>query len=320
MRGTGFLLQRVAQSVVTVVAASFLIALLLRLLPTDIADVVVPYGDEVSKEQLRRELGLNANPLVSYMKWLVNALQGDLGNLYNAGYAEPVTDRIQLALPKTLQLILYTQIFSLVVAIPLAIRTAQREGSRFDRFVTLLTFSGAALPGFAVALILAYFVGVRLQWLPPLGYVPFTENPVEHFRLMILPVLSLSLGLIATYTRLLRTELIGVLKEDFVTMAMSKGLSNSRIMWAHAFRPASLTLVTSAALNMGGLIGGTIVVEALFSIPGLGSEIIFAIFSSQVFFLQSTVALIALVYVLFNTMADLLGNVLDPRTREVRRG
>lgn len=320
MRRSAFLLQRVAQFLLVALAASFLISLLLRLLPTDIADVVLPYGDEAGKEQLRTELGLNSNPLVTYVKWLGNAVQGDLGNLYNAGYAEPVTDRIQMALPKTLSLILYAQVFSLLVAIPLAIRTAQREGSRFDRLVTVLSFSGAALPGFAVALILAYFIGVRLQWLPPLGYESIVEDPVQHFRLMILPVISLSLGLIATYTRLLRTELIAVLKEDYVTMAMSKGLSNRRIMWAHAFRPASLTLVTSAALNMGGLIGGTIVVEVLFTIPGLGTEIVYAIYSSQVFFLQSTVALIALIYVLFNTIADLLGNILDPRTREVRRG
>jgi len=320
MRRSAFLVQRVAQFLLVALAASFLISLLLRLLPTDIADVVLPYGDEAGKEQLRTELGLNSNPLVTYVKWLGNAVQGDLGNLYNAGYAEPVTDRIQMALPKTLSLILYAQVFSLLVAIPLAIRTAQREGSRFDRLVTVLSFSGAALPGFAVALILAYFIGVRLQWLPPLGYESIVEDPVEHFRLMILPVISLSLGLIATYTRLLRTELIAVLKEDYVTMAMSKGLSNRRIMWAHAFRPASLTLVTSAALNMGGLIGGTIVVEVLFTIPGLGTEIVYAIYSSQVFFLQSTVALIALIYVLFNTIADLLGNILDPRTREVRRG
>ena len=320
MRRSAFLVQRVAQFLLVALAASFLISLLLRLLPTDIADVVLPYGDEAGKEQLRTELGLNSNPLVTYVKWLGNAVQGDLGNLYNAGYAEPVTDRIQMALPKTLSLILYAQVFSLLVAIPLAIRTAQREGSRFDRLVTVLSFSGAALPGFAVALILAYFIGVRLQWLPPLGYESIVEDPVQHFRLMILPVISLSLGLIATYTRLLRTELIAVLKEDYVTMAMSKGLSNRRIMWAHAFRPASLTLVTSAALNMGGLIGGTIVVEVLFTIPGLGTEIVYAIYSSQVFFLQSTVALIALIYVLFNTIADLLGNILDPRTREVRRG
>lgn len=320
MKRSAFLLQRVAQFLLVALAASFLISLLLRLLPTDIADVVLPYADEAGKEQLRTELGLNSNPIVTYVKWLGNALQGDLGNLYNAGYAEPVTDRIQMALPKTLLLILYSQVFSLLVAIPLAIRTAQREGSRFDRLVTVLSFSGAALPGFAVALILAYFVGVKLQWLPPLGYVPIAEDPIEHFRLMILPVISLSLGLIATYTRLLRTELIAVLKEDYVTMAMSKGLSNRRIMWAHAFRPASLTLVTSAALNMGGLIGGTIVVEVLFTIPGLGTEIVYAIYSSQVFFLQSTVALIALIYVLFNMIADLLGNILDPRTREVRRG
>ena len=320
MRRFNFLFRRVAQFVLVTLAASFLISLLLRLLPTDIADIVLPYGDESGKEQLRTELGLNSNPIVTYVKWLGNALQGDLGNLYNAGYAEPVADRIQMALPKTLLLILYAQVFSLLVAIPLAIGTAQREGGRFDRLVTLLSLSLSALPGFAVALILAYFVGVKLQWLPPLGYVPLAEDPVEHFRLIILPVISLSLGLIATYTRLLRTELIAVLKEDYVTMAMSKGLSNRRIMWAHAFRPSSLTLVTSAALNMGGLIGGTIVVEVLFSIPGLGTEIVYAIYSSQVFFLQSTVALIALVYVLFNVIADLIGNALDPRTREVRRG
>lgn len=320
MGRAGFVVRRVVQFLLTTLAASFLISLLMRLLPTDIADVVLPYGDESSKDVLRTELGLNQNPVITYLKWLGNTFQGDFGSLYNAGYAEPVADRIATAIPKTLVLIIYTQILSLLCAIPLAIRTARREGGRLDRTVTFLTFSSAALPGFAIALILAYVVAVRLQWLPPLGYVPFSEDPVEHFRLLVLPVLSLSIGLIATYTRLLRTELVSVLKEDFVTMAISKGLSDRRIMWTHAFRPASLTLVTSAALNMGGLIGGTIVIEVIFTIPGLGTEIIYAIYSSQVFFLQSIVALIAAVYVLFNVIADFLANILDPRTREVRRG
>jgi peptide/nickel transport system permease protein len=159
---------------------------------------------------------------------------------------------------------------------------------------------------------------VKLGWLPPLGYVSPSEDIVEHIKTMILPVLSLAIPTIATYSRLLRSDVIATLREDYVTMAASKGLSNRRILFTHVLRPSSTTLFTSAALNMGALIGGTLVIEQIFSIPGLGSEIGIAIFSRQFFALQSYIALIAVGYVVFNGIIDVILGFVDPRTRERR--
>ncbi|MHB1090923.1 MAG: ABC transporter permease, partial [Ilumatobacteraceae bacterium] len=140
-----------------------------------------------------------------------------------------------------------------------------------------------------------------------------------HFKHMLLPTISLSVGLIAVYTRLLRSDVIATLKEDYVTMAASKGLSDRRILWRHVFRPSSITLMTSAALNMGALIGGTVLIETIFSIQGIGFEIVYALGARQYVALQSLIALIAIFYVLFNTVVDIATGFIDPRTRE-RRG
>jgi peptide/nickel transport system permease protein len=135
---------------------------------------------------------------------------------------------------------------------------------------------------------------------------------------MIMPVLSLSVGLVATYTRLLRADMVAVLREDYITMAASKGLSNTRILWCHALRPASITLFTSAALNMGALIGGAIVIETIFATYGIGFEIFLAIQGRQYLAIQSLVALIAIFYVVFNLAVDVLAGYVDPRTRDRR--
>ena len=250
--------------------------------------------------------------------WLQRFVQGDLGLIYSSGQNETVSSRLLRALPKSLFLMLYTQIFALACSIPLAIACAYKEGSKFDRFFNNALFTISAIPGFSIGLILSYVLGLRLNLLPPLGYISPSESLIEHFKLMVMPVLSLSVGLIAVYTRLLRNDLIASLKDDYVMLARSKGLKPQTIMWRHVFRPSSMTLVTSAALNMGGLIGGTVVVENIFAIPGIGSEIVYAIYSAQIFMLQSTVAAIAVFYVVINMGADLLGIKIDPRTRERR--
>jgi peptide/nickel transport system permease protein len=146
-----------------------------------------------------------------------------------------------------------------------------------------------------------------------------SEGLAEHFKHMVLPIASLSFGLVAAYTRLLRSDVIATLKEDYVTMAASKGLSDRRILWRHVFRPSSITLMTSAALNMGGLIGGAVVIENIFSIQGVGFEIIYALGTRQYVALQSLIALVAVGYVLFNVIVDIASGFIDPRTRE-RRG
>jgi peptide/nickel transport system permease protein len=221
-------------------------------------------------------------------------------------------------LPATLQLIFYTQVVALLIAIPLGLITAYREGSKFDTIVSSTMFTLVSFPGFALALVLSLVFAVKLGWVDPVGYEPFGGDLAKHFRQMILPVASLAVGLTASYTRLLRNDVIATLKEDYVTMAASKGISDRRVLWKHVFRPSSTTLLTSAALNMGGLIGGTLIIETIFTIPGIGFEIYYTIGARQVVAMQTMIALIAFAYVFFNSTVDLLTNITDPRTRERR--
>jgi peptide/nickel transport system permease protein len=245
-------------------------------------------------------------------------LSGNFGKYYLGGGEREVSEVIIRTLPVSVQMILYAQIVSLSLAIPLGLVSAYKENSRFDRIVSNTLFTMVSFPGFALALILSLIFAVQLGWVDPIGYVSPSEDLFQHFKLMILPVVSLAVGLTSSYTRLLRTDVIATLKEDYVTMAASKGISNKRVLWMHVFRPSSTTILTSAALNMGGLIGGTIIIETIFVIPGFGYEIFYAIGSRQVIAMQTLIAIVAFAYVFFNSTVDILTQIIDPRTRERR--
>jgi peptide/nickel transport system permease protein len=175
-----------------------------------------------------------------------------------------------------------------------------------------------AIPNFALALVLSYYLGVQLGWLPVNGYVAPADDIGDHLRYMAMPAISLAVGQIAVYMRLLRSDMIATLQEDFITMAKSKGISPSRVLWRHALRPSSLTLLTVAGLNVGTLIGGAVIVEVIFSLPGIGTLLFEAIQARQYIALQSLVAIIAVGYVLINFLVDVLYAVLDPRIRHAR--
>ena len=209
-------------------------------------------------------------------------------------------------------------LFRSTFSIPLGLISAYKEGGRFDKIVSSTLFTMVSFPAFALALILSLIFAVQLGWVDPIGYVSPTQDLFQHLKLMILPVASISVGLTSSYTRLLRTDVIATLKEDYVTMAASKGISNRRVLWRHVFRPSSTTLLTSAALNMGGLIGGSIVIETIFVIPGIGYEIFYSIGARQVVAMQTLIALISFAYVFFNSFIDIVTQIIDPRTRERR--
>jgi peptide/nickel transport system permease protein len=196
--------------------------------------------------------------------------------------------------------------------------TAYRAGSRFDRSANATAFGMLAIPNFALALVLSYYLGVQLGWLPVNGYVAPADDIGDHLRYMAMPAISLAVGQIAIYMRLLRSDMIATLQEDFITMAKSKGISPSRVLWRHALRPSSLTLLTVAGLNVGTLIGGAVIVEVIFSLPGIGTLLFEAIQARQYIALQSLVAIIAVGYVLINFLVDVLYAVLDPRIRHAR--
>ena len=318
MSKISFWLQRVAQLLIVLLLVTFGVSLLLRLIPVDLATILLPAASEGEREILRAELGFDKGPIGYYLQWLGNFVQGDFGKIYFSGGTEEVSDHLKQAMPRSLLLMVYTQILALVIAIPLGVISAYRAGRRADKIISNSLFALSSVPNFAIALLLIIFIGVKFAWLPTLGYVPIAEGFGEHLKHMVMPVISLSLGLIATYTRLLRADMISALREDYVTMAASKGLSDSRILWRHVLRPSSMTLLTSAALSMGGLIGGAIVIESIFATYGIGFEVFAAIGGRQYVALQSTVAVIALFYVFFNLVVDVGSGFVDPRTRDRR--
>lgn len=313
-----YLLRRLAQLFIVLLLVTFGVSLLVRLIPVDLAEVLLPVGSPEERDALRHAIGLDRGIFGYYWQWLGNFVRGDLGNIYYSGGTEAVSTRLASALPRSLLLMIYTQIVALTIAIPLGVISAYRAGRRSDRVIGNSLFTFSSLPSFAIALTLVIVVGVKLAWLPTLGYAPISDGIWEHFKYMIMPVASLSVGLIAVYTRLLRADMIATLREDYVTMAASKGLSDRRILWRHVFRPSSLTLFTSAALNMGGLIGGAIVIESIFATYGVGFELFAAIQGRQYIALQSLVAIIAVFYVTFNLVVDIGSGFVDPRTRDRR--
>lgn len=301
-----------------VVIATFLLSLLMRLLPGDPVAIMVPNSTDDLRRDISHVTGLDRGVFGYYWKWLSGVFHGDFGSYYLNGGERKLSTVIGQTLPVTLLLIAYAQIVALFFAIPLGLLSAYKEGKRFDRITSTVLFTSVSFPAFALALIFSLIFAVKLGWVDPIGYVSPSENLGQHLKLMALPVASMSIGLMSSYTRLLRNDVIATLKEDYVTMAASKGISNRRVLWFHVFRPSSTTLLTSAALNMGGLIGGTIVIETIFVIPGIGFEIFYSIGARQIVAMQTLIALISIGYVFFNTSVDLLTQVVDPRTRERR--
>jgi peptide/nickel transport system permease protein len=312
-------MRNVTGKLIRLVVVLFLVTfgtfMLVRLFPGDPVKKMIPFGTdlEAQRAQLRKEIGLDKPAVQQYGSWLSGLATGDFGKVYPS--RTPVSEVLANAAPVTLLLILYAQVIALLVAIPLGVLTAYRAGTWLDKIASGSTFGLLSIPSFVLGLYLAYFVGAKLHWLPAGQYVAFSADPVEHFRSMALPTISLAAGEIALYMRLLRSDMIATLQESYMKTARSKGLSTQRILWHHAFRPSSLTLLTFAGLNMGTLVGSAVVVETVFSLPGLGTEIYNAIIGQQYVALQSYVALIAVGYVLINFGVDFLYTVLDPRIR-----
>jgi peptide/nickel transport system permease protein len=318
--------KRLAQLVIVLFFVTMFTFLLIRLLPGDPTTTIIPFGTDAQRAALRQDLGLDKSLPEQYLDYVSSLLQGDLGKQYNSG--RPVTELVSQSLPVSLQLMIYAQFIALLFAIPLGILTAYRAGTKSDKVINTTAFGLLALPNFVLALFLSYFIGAQLKWLPTGGYAPgwldqffdSSRSPDlwEHTRYMLLPAIALAVGQIAVYMRLLRSDMIATLQENFITMAKAKGISNQRILWRHALRPSSLTLLTVAGLNVGTLIGGAVVVEVIFNIPGMGLKIAQAVQSREYVELQSYVVVIAVLFVLVNFFVDFLYTVLDPRIRRAR--
>jgi peptide/nickel transport system permease protein len=309
------------QLLVVVLVVTFFASLLTEFLPGDPTTTIAPFATEEQRDQIREANGLNENVVVRYKNWAQDFFTGNMGEYYAGAGLEgtPVYDRAKRALPKSLLLMFYVQIVTLLVAIPLGVFTAYRAGSKSDQVPMTLAFLFVALPVFVLASMLKLFMGLRWGWFPTVGWENLSlSHPSGHFKRVIMPVLAIAAGQIAIYARLLRSDMVATLQEDFILMAKSKGISTRRVLWRHALRPSSLTLLTVAGLNVGALVSGALIVEAIFDIDGIGGLLYDAISRRQYIALQSLVAIVAILYVVINFAVDLLYTSLDPRIRSAR--
>jgi peptide/nickel transport system permease protein len=312
-----FVIGRLLHLIPVLLAVTLLTFLIASLLPGDLA--VAMLGDQATPDNvaaLRRQMGLDEPLWWRYLHWLSGVVQGDLGRSFRTGETvlAAVTDR----LPVSLELMLMAEITALMIGIPVAIVCAVRQGGAFDRLMTGGAFGMLSVPVFMWAIILIYLFAVRLRLLPATGFVPFGEDPLGNLRGMVLPALTLALGEWPVLMRVLRTDMIATLQEDFIAMAKAKGLKPARILLVHALKPSSLTLVTVTGINIGRLIGGALIVETIFALPGIGRLLVGAIYARDFIILQGVVLFVATGFVLINFAVDILYAVLDPRIRHGR--
>jgi len=310
-----------ARQLVRLVAVLFCVTLLtymiVNILPGDVAIVIL--GNLATPQDiagLRADLGLDRPMLVRYFDWLGSALSGDLGRSYRNG--EPVVQAILDRLPVSLQLMVMAQVIALGIAIPVALLSVRKPGGIFDRISASAAFGFLAMPNFMLGIVLIYLFSVSFDLLPATGFTPMSEGLWDNIESMLLP--SLTLGLIewTVLMRVLRSDLLTTLKEDFILLARAKGLPPWRVLLQHALRPSSFTLITILGLNIGGLIGGAVIVEQIFALPGVGRLLLGGIFNRDLILVQGTVAFIAVGFVVINFLVDMLYAVLDPRVRHVR--
>ncbi len=298
-------------------AATALTFLMVNLLPGDVAYEIG--GQEASLEDIeaiREELGLNKNIVLRYVLWLADVARGDFGESFRTH--EPVLEAILSRLPVTIELMLFAQVIALMMAVPVGMLSAYKSRSIMDRLFGAGAFGMLSIPVFVMALLLIFIFALRLQWLPATGYTPLSEGIRDNVRSFILPGLSLALVEWVSLMRVLRSDMITTLQQDFILMARAKGLPTWSILIRHALRPSSLTLITILGMQIGGLIGGAVIVETIFALPGIGRLLVTSIFARDFLMVQGCILMVAVGYVIVNFCVDIAYSLLDPRIRMER--
>jgi peptide/nickel transport system permease protein len=312
------LLQKVIPVIATLIAVSFLTFLLTDLLPGDPAEQIL--GPEGSTPEalakVRSDLRLDDPLPVRYVTWVADAVQGDLGRSYRTG--QEVTAAIRERLPVTLEVGGLAVLFALAGAIPLGMLSAYRAGGPADRGITGASFALLAMPNFMMAILLILVFAVGMGALPATGWVRLTDDLGGNLKGALLPALSLAIGELAVYTRLLRSDMIATLQEDYVVLARAKGMPTLWILLRHALRPSSFSLLTVVGLQIGAIMSGSVVVETLFALPGVGRLLVDSIFQRDLVTVQGIALVVAVSYVAVNFIVDLLYSYLDPRIRRGR--
>jgi peptide/nickel transport system permease protein len=307
-----FLIRRLLLTLPILFIVSVVCWSMINLIPGDPATVILgPEASEQAKEQMREQLGLNDPLVVQYVDWLGNVLRGDRGESLVDG--TPVSQLILQRLPVTLELAIGTFLVSLTIAVVAGILSASKRGTWVDYVSTGFALGGISIPHFWLGMMFIIIFAVNLGWLPASGYEPFFQNPTANIAAMILPVLATGLRESAELTRMLRSSLLEELGSDYVRTAISKGLSRRVVVVKHAVRNALIPFVTASGLQIAALLGGLVVTEQVFQLPGVGRLIVESIEQRDFTVVQGAVLSVTAIVVLINVLVDMLYAVIDPR-------
>ena len=308
----GYVAKRIALIGYTLFVVSLIVFAITQILPADAATMLL--GENATPAALaavREKLGLGEPAWRQYAHWLLGVLQGDFGVSMRTG--QPVGPALFEALGRSLLLALFAILTMLALALPLGITAAVRRGKATDLGVSVLSYIGVSVPEFVSATLLILVLADWLQWLPATGYVPLTEDLGRGLKHLVLPVLTVSIILIAHVSRMVRSELVDVLHSDYIRAARLKGLSARQVLFKHALRNALLPTITIVALDVGYLLGGVIVVEEIFALPGIGRQLIVAIQARDLPSIQAGAQIMASTYAVANFAADMAYAWLDKR-------
>jgi len=308
------IVRRLVGTVPVLVLVTLGVFFLIHLVPGDPVEAMLGESqDESAKQALRQELGLDQPLYVQYAQWAGRLLHGDLGRSVRSG--APVTEDVGRRIRPSLELAILAMLVSLTIAVPLGILSATHRDTAVDGAGTTFSLFGICMPNFLLALLLIFVFGVRLRWLPIASFVDPFEDPINGLRSLALPAITLGLALAAVVTRTLRSSLLDTLNEDYVRTARAKGLPEGSVVRGHALRNALIPVVTVIGLQFGALVGGAVITEYVFALPGVGRLVVDAVFARDYPLVQGVVLLIAFGFILSNLLVDITYCWLDPRIR-----
>jgi peptide/nickel transport system permease protein len=311
-----YLLRRLALLIPVLVGVSLVVFILVRLIPGDATLLAIGVDQRITPEQrelVRKSYGLDQPQPVQYLRWMEHLLQGDLGASLRT--RRSVNEELRLRLPVTLELTVLAALIGAVPALAAGIIAAVRRNSALDYAATIATLVGVSVPNFLLATVLVLVFSLWLRWLPPIGYVELRDDPLGNLKTMILPAVSLSLPFAAILMRNTRSAVLEVLGQEHVRVARAKGLRERRILARHVMLNAALPILTIAGIQVASLLGGTVIVETIFGLPGVGRYVYEAIANRDYPVVQGVTLVIATIFVLVSLTVDVLYAVLDPRLR-----
>jgi peptide/nickel transport system permease protein len=309
-----FILRRLLATIPVIMVVAIFVFLMLRLTPSDPAAIIA--GDNANAEQvaaIRKQLGLDEPMVTQFFIWAGKILTGDLGEsfFFKKTVASLIADRVQ----PTVSLALFTMVLAISVAVPLGVLAAAKQGTWIDRLVMGFSVAGFSVPVFVIGYLLIYVFAIQFQWLPVQGYTRIEVNPGDWARRLILPACTLAIVYVALIARMTRTSMLEVLSEDYVRTARAKGQIERKVLFRHALRNAAVPIVTVIGIGIALLIGGVVVTESVYTIPGLGRLTVDAVLARDYPVIQAVILLFSLVYVMINLIVDIIYTLLDPRIR-----